>query len=134
MKKFILPLLALAAITNITATIRPVDVAKDGIIIRVSNEEDKSEMLKSNNLACLYVRIKNDTGAPVEVSKYAVSGPLIASEKLLTEIQGSALKEVGKFIARLTIGTGVQWFPCAVGAFHTDHYNRYRLLHELFTF
>ena len=113
MKKFTLSILALAAVVGIVpASIYPVDVTKDGVTIRVSNEQDRSEILKSNDLLCFYVRIKNDTGAPIELPKYAVSSPLIANEKVLTEAMSSTPKELGKFMARFIVGTGVQLAPC----------------------
>jgi len=122
MKNFTLSILALATVIGIVPTmVYPVDVTKDGITIRVNNEQDKSEMLKSNGLACLYVRIKNDTGAQVDMPKYAVSSPLIANEKVLTEAMGSTPKEVGKFIARFVTGTGLQLIPSLAAFLFIDH-------------
>lgn len=113
MKKLTLTTLALAAVIGtMPSSLYPVDTTKDGITIRVSNEPDRSERLKSSDLACLYVRIKNDTGAPIELPKYAVSSPLIAHEKVLTEIISSTPKEIGKFMARFIVGTGTQFASC----------------------
>jgi len=103
MKKFTLISLALAAIIA-PSSLYPIDTTKDGITIRVSNEQNRSEVLKSNGLACLYIRIKNDTGAPIEIPKYALSSTLVAHEKMLTEVMGGS--PINRAIAKFIVSTG----------------------------
>lgn len=113
MKKFTLHILTLAiAIGIVPASIYPIDVTKDGVTIRVTNEQDRSEKLKNHDLLCFYVRIKNDTGAAIELPKYSVSGSLLASENSLIEVMGSVPQEIGKYIARFIVVTGLQFAPC----------------------
>ena len=84
MKKIFLSILSLAAVIGLIPTFTySAEVTKDGITIRVSNEYNRSEILKEYGLTCLYVRIKNDTGVLIEVPKYAVSDSLVATEKIL---------------------------------------------------
>lgn len=112
MKRFTLTILTLAiAIGIVPTSIYPVDITKDGVTIRVTNEQDRSEKLKDHDLLCFYVRIKNDTGAAIELPKYAVSSSITASESHLTEIMGSMPREVGKYFARFFVGTGLQLTP-----------------------
>jgi hypothetical protein len=126
MKRIILTIITLTAIVGILATsfTYPVDVTKDGITVRVYNEQDRSEKLQSHNLACLYVRIKNDTNGTLELPKYAIASPLLANEKIITDIMSSTPKEVGKFVAKFLIGTGLQGWACFFIAHNTWDYYR----------
>lgn len=88
MKKITLSILSLAAVIGIIpSSLYPVEVTKDSVAIRMINEKSKSTIFKKHylNLTCLYVRIKNDTDAPIEIPKHAISSAFIAKEKTFTK-------------------------------------------------